>query len=78
MLEDIVITKEVLQALLLEMKGQGFRSTTLHEIRAFTVLQRRTPRALDCEACPADRHDYYRALLDYIYCPYCAERLQSQ
>jgi len=30
------------------------------------------------EACLADRHDYYRAFLDYVFCPYCGERLPSR
>ena len=29
------------------------------------------------EACPEDRHDYYTALLSYLFCPYCGERLHS-
>lgn len=30
------------------------------------------------EACAAERHDYYNALLAYVFCPYCGERLLSR
>jgi len=29
------------------------------------------------EACPADRHTYYKMFLSYPFCPYCRERLLS-
>ena len=47
MLQDLRIEKEDLQALLSEMEKRGFVATTLHEIRTFTIAQRRTPRAPD-------------------------------
>jgi len=47
MLQYLRIEKEDLQALLSEMERCGFVATTLHEIRTFTMVQRRTKHALD-------------------------------
>lgn len=57
MLQDLRIEKEDLQALLTEMEKHGFVATTLHEIRTFTMVRRRTPLAADvayeCPKCGA-------------------------
>lgn len=47
-------------------------SELAQEIRA--VEHRAQPTV---EACAEDRHDYYTALLSYIFCPYCGEWLHS-
>ncbi len=67
MLQDLRIEKEDLQALLAEMEKRGFVATTLHEIRTFTMAQRRTPRALDLAVCACKTP----ALHPQGYCGYC-------
>lgn len=32
----------------------------------------------DGEACPDDRHMYYIEFLNYIFCPYCSQRLHRR
>mgnify|MGYP006935490321 FL=1 len=56
MLQDLRIEKEDLQALLSEMEKCGFVATTLHEIRTFTIAQRRTPRVPDEAVCAPEIH----------------------
>ncbi len=64
MLQDLRIEKEDLQALLAEMEKRGFVATTLHEIRTFTMAQRRTPLALDLALPPAKDDTYKIEWLD--------------
>ena len=57
MLQDLRIEKEDLQALLSEMEKCGFVATTLHEIRTFTITQRRIKRAIDTPLADGTRTD---------------------
>ena len=30
---------------------------------------------VEYDSCPDNRHDYYTAFLNYLFCPYCGEKL---
>lgn len=39
------------------------------------IVTRVSADLIAIEQCPDNRHDYYRAFLTYIFCPYCGKRL---
>jgi len=63
----------------LEYKCSG---CNLQTISSFDLTDK---KHLDCSAsvgywveidsCPDNRHDYYTAFLNYLFCPYCGEKL---